>query len=326
MPQRLQAVLAGQAGDYLLPPEHVSLLLHVALVSNYDRGAYYPTRHFSSLVDGLVGSVEARPGCEVVFDTEVTAIETDGKRVRGLVTADGRRFTAQRYVSNADPAMTAGLIRGFDTTGWFRRRLSYDYSSGNFSLYLGIRNIDLRVCGFGNHNVWHYPHDDLNEIYRRQGQDSDLSDPWLFMSTPTLHSDQPGMCAPNHQILEVATSCSYAYFDELKRTDRKAYTRAKTRIRDRILDVIQDHYVPGLRRNLAMKVAGTPTTNQDYVRAPRGNAYGANLTPGNMFPRVPNETPLDNLWLVNATAGYPSVGGTVGAGIRLYERLERDRV
>ncbi len=163
-------------------------------------------------------------------------------------------------------------------------------------------------------------------MYRRQGKHNDLSNPWLFMSTPTLHSGEPGLAPEGHQILEVATSCSYEYFADLKRRDRKAYTRAKVKTRDRILELIEAQYIPNLRKHLAMKVAGTPTTNEFYVRAPKGNAYGSNLTPENMFPRVANQSPLANLWMVNASAGYPSVGGTVGAGIKLYEQLERDCV
>ena len=326
MPKRLQAVLAGQSGDYLLPPKRVSLLLHVALVTGYDRGAYYPVHHFPSLIDGVVRTIEEQPGCAVHLNTTVTEIDSDGANVRGVVTEDGRRYSARRYISNADPAMTMKLVRGLEPTSAARKKVSYEYSSSTFTLYLGIRNIDLRDHGFGDHNVWHYPHDDLNEIYRRQGEDNDISDPWLFLSTPTLHSDQPGLAPPGHQILEVATSCSYDHFARLKATDPRAYTKSKVAIRDRILAVLEERYIPNLRKNLSMKLAGTPTTNEHYVRAPRGNAYGSALIPKNMFPRVSNDSPLSNLWMVNATAGYPSIGGTVGAGIRLYERLQGDQL
>lgn len=326
MPLRLQAVLAGQSGDYLLPPEQVSLLLHVALVANYDRGAYYPEGHFSSLVDGLVDRIARAPGCRLLLETPVTSIESDGKRALGVVTATGRRFAAERVISNADPIVTMGLLRGVSSRVVRKARVDYDYSSSNFTLYLGIKNIDLREHGFGNHNVWHYPHDDLNAIYREQARHLDFGEPWLFLSTPTLHTDRPGLCPDGHQILEVATSCSYEQFALLKRTDRKAYTRAKVGLRDRILALLERRYIPRLRMNLAMRVAGTPTTNEFYVRAPRGNAYGSNLTPANMFPRVSSQTPLSNLFLVNASAGYPSVGGTVGAGLRLFERLEGERI
>jgi all-trans-retinol 13,14-reductase len=325
MPKRLQAVLAGQAGDYLLPPEEVSFLLHVALVANYDRGAYYPVRHFSSLVDELADVVGTASGSSLFLEKPVASIECHGKRALAVRTADGGRFTAERIISNADPQLTYGMLQGVRFAPR-KKAPNYEYSSSNFTLYLGVKNLDLRDHGFGNHNVWHYPHDDLNRMYRVQKEENNLEDPWLFLSTPTLHSDAPGLCPPGNQILEVATSCSFTYFADLWKKDRKAYTRAKVKIRDRILDVIQENYLPGLRQNLSMKVAGTPRTNERYVRAPRGNAYGANLTPENMFPRVRNETPVDNLYLVNATAGYPSVGGTVGAALKLFEKLSGERV
>lgn len=82
--------------------------------------------------------------------------------------------------------------------------------------------------------------------------------------------------------------------------------------------------MPGLRSHLAMRVMGTPATNERFCGAPEGNAYGVALTPGFIGPgRLGAETPLANLWLANATAGYPSVAGTVRAGLDLYRRLAR---
>jgi phytoene dehydrogenase-like protein len=203
----------------------------------------------------------------------------------------------------------------------FRRKLDYPYSTSTFTLYLGVKDLDLRDFGFGSFNVWHYPHHDINAIYRRQVEHHDLDDPWLFLSTPTLHSDAPGLAPEGHQILEVATSCDYEHFAALRRRGHRPYSKAKTRVRDRILDVIEERYVPGLRKHLAMKLAGTPLTNERFCRAPRGNAYGSNLSADAIWPRVPHRTPVDSLFLVNASAGFPSVGGTMGAGLRLADRL-----
>ncbi|NNC75473.1 MAG: NAD(P)/FAD-dependent oxidoreductase, partial [Acidimicrobiia bacterium] len=321
MPSRLQAVLAGQAGDYLLPPERVSLLLHVALVGGYDRGAYYPEKHFSHFIDSIVDSIRNTPGCEVLLEHEVKGFGWRGDRIASVETVDGKQFWARRFISNVDPRQTMRLLGRPVGTSRYRRRLSYAYSSSNFTLYLGVRDLDLRDYGFGSYNVWHYPHDDVNAIYRQQVVDRDLSNPWLFLSTPTLHSDAPGLAPPGHQVLEVATSCNYDYFAELARKDRRSYTRAKVAVRDRILTILEAEYVPGLRKHLAMRVAGTPLTNERFCRAPRGNAYGSVLSPEYVFPRVDTDTPVDNLYLVNATAGFPSIGGTVGAGMKLYRRL-----
>lgn len=322
LPARLQTVLAGQAGDYLLPPAEVSLLLHVALVRGYDRGAYYPRKHFQHLVGRIADRIGEHRGCALLLGTEIERILVEGGRVTGVRARDGRVFTADRYVSNVDPQRTAALIGHDRLPRDYVERLRYDYSSGTFTLYLGLRGVDLRDHGFGSWNVWHYPHDDINAIYRRQLVDQDYREPWLFMSTPTLHTDEPGLCPPGHQILELATSAPYAPFRALRDRDRRRYNLEKKRIRDRILEIVEERYVPDLRRHLDLRVMGTPVTNERFCGAPAGNAYGVALTPRHVGRgRVPHETPLGNLWLVNATAGYPSVAGTVKAGLELHARL-----
>jgi phytoene dehydrogenase-like protein len=326
MPRRLRAILAGQAGDYLLPPRDVSFLLHAALVCAYDRGAYYPKNHFSSLVDAITDSVRNTPGCSVLLQHEVDQIHVDRGRVSGVRTTDGRSFTARRYVSNVDPRMTAKLAGAGDLQR-DASRLRYKYSASTVTMYLGVRGLDLRDHGFGSFNVWHYPHDDINQIYDDQLRRCDLTNPWLFLSTPTLHSDVPGLCPPGHQILEVATCADYAYFAELRNRDRRAYNVEKRKVRETMLDVIEASYIPHLRDHLSLRVIGTPTTNAYFCRAPDGNAYGAALDPAHVtLGRKPFRTSLENLWMANATAGMPSVSGAVGAGMQLYGEMTGDTV
>ena len=323
MPPLLRAVLAGQSGDYLLPPRDVSFLLHVALVANYDRGAYYPAGHYFHFVDAIAGVVRDAPGCALLLEHEVERIHVERGRVAYVTTKNGRRFAAERYVSNADPRATARLAGAQNLTK-DRARLDYAYSAGTFTLYLGIEGLDLREHGFGSWNVWHYPHADLDRIYDDQGLRHDLSNPWLFMSTPTLHSDAPGICPPGRQILEIATSCDYERFARLRANDRRAYNLEKKKIKDTILDLLEARYVPRLREHLDIQVAGSPVTNERYCWAPQGNAYGSALTPRNVGPgRKPFRSALDNLWMVNATAGFPSVAGALGSGVRLFDSFAR---
>jgi phytoene dehydrogenase-like protein len=325
-PPLLRAILAGQCGDYLLPPRDVSFLLHVALVSGYDRGAYYPRHHFSQLVDTLAEPLRTRPGCALLLAQEVERVHVEGGRVTGVTTRGGRRFSARRYISNVDPKRTAALV-GEHHLRRDARKLRYDYSAGTFTMYLAVRGLDLREHGFGSFNVWHYPHADLDRLYDTQLRHHDLTSPWLFMSTPTLHSDEPGLCPPGHQLLHVATACDHARFAALRARDRREYNREKKRIREIILDVIEAHYVPKIRDHLALRITGTPATNERFCRAPEGNSYGAALTPENVtLSRKPYRSSLDNLWMVNATAGMPSVAGAIGAGARLYRELTGDVV
>lgn len=326
-PPLLRAILAGQCGDYLLPPRDVSFLLHVALVHGYDRGAYYPKNHFGHFVETIADSIRNTPGCAVLLEHEVERIQAAQGRVTGVRTKNGKTFTAQRYISNMDPHRTASLV------GWnhFKpeedKRFHYEYSAGTFTMYLGVRGLDLRDHGFGSHNVWHYPDENIERHYDDQLIRNNLTNPWLFMSTPTLHSDTPGICPPGHQILEVATACDHAHFAALRMRDRRRYNQEKKKVRDTILDILEAHYVPGLRKHLALQVMGTPATNERFCGAPAGNSYGASLVPKNIsLERKPYRTSLDNLWIANATAGMPSVAGAMGAGARLYQELTGDEV
>jgi phytoene dehydrogenase-like protein len=320
MPQRLRAILAGQAGDYLLPPRDVSFLLHVGLVCAYDRGAYYPVKHFSSLVDSLADFMRSQPGCALLLEHEIARIHANKGRVTGVTTRDGSTFTARRYISNLDPRLTARLI-GAEKLEGDAERLRYRYSASTVTMYLGLRGIDLRDHGFGSFNVWHYPHDDINQIYDDQLKRHDLRSPWLFLSTPTLHTDAPGLCPPGHQILEAATCADYGYFAELRHRDRRAYNVEKKKVRDAMLDVIE-RYVPRVREHIVLRVIGTPTTNAHFCGAPEGNAYGATLDPAHVtLGRRPFHTSLENLWMANATAGLPSVSGALGAGMQLFGEM-----
>jgi all-trans-retinol 13,14-reductase len=325
MPPRLRAILAGQCGDYLLPPRDVSLLLHVALIHNYDRGAYYPRKHFFHFVESIAQRIESSPGCRILLEHEVDKLHIERGRVVGVTAKNGSRFTGDRYISNVDPKITAKLVGGENVSRDDAKYLDYDYSCGTFTMYLGLRGMDLRDHEFGSFNVWHYPHQDLNRIYDDQLLRHDLSNPWLFLSTPTLHSSEPGLCPPGDQILEVATACDYAYFEKLRREDRRTYNREKKKLGETVLDILEDRYVPHIRDHLAFRLSGSPTTNQRYCWAPAGNAYGAALTPANVgLRRKPWKTSLENLWMVNATAGLPSVAGAIGAGMKLHRMLDGD--
>jgi phytoene dehydrogenase-like protein len=205
--------------------------------------------------------------------------------------------------------------------------LDYEYSPSCFTLYLGVKGLDLRDFGFGNWNLWHYAHDDVNECYKRQLDDEKMDDPSLFMSTPSLHGKIAGIAPDRCQQLVVCTPCTYQYFQRFKKVGRSDYLAEKERVTELILRQIESHYVPNLHKQLDIVVAGTPSTNKKFVLAPEGNAYGANLTPRQLnVGKIDYRTPFSNLWLVGATAGAPSFAGGVHFASMLYQRLTGQRI
>lgn len=150
--------------------------------------------------------------------------------------------------------------------------------------------------------------------------------PWVFMSTPSLHTDHPGTTPEGGSVLEIATLTDYDSFADAKKESYAKYIKMKNALADRLLDWVTENYIPNLRDHIEVKVVGTPTTNMDYVNATRGNAYGNRLTPENMgIKKVTKQTPWENLFWCNATSGYGGVYGTCHTGINLYMDLTGDR-
>ncbi len=320
-----QAVLIANSGNFMCPPRDLSVLAYNGLFSGYNRGAYYPRRHFKYLIDRLVEFITGHEGCHVYYESEVTEFLSHGDRMQGVVTADGKVFRAPYILCNADPQKMAAVIGWEKFPGSFRNPLRYDYSWTALTVYLGLRGIDLRDYGFGRHNTWHLEQWDLNQTWA-EAMHQDWSRPWVFMATPTLHTSEGGTCPPGTQILELATGASYAYFRQLHDRDYRTYVRQKNLLRDQLIDIVERHHVPELRRHIVLRVAGSPTTNEDFCWAPRGHAYGQHLTPANLGPgRLRSKTPWKNFFWCNAASGYPGVNGTVGTGMQLYMELTGDR-
>ncbi|MEL6247928.1 MAG: NAD(P)/FAD-dependent oxidoreductase [Cyanobacteria bacterium J06648_16] len=319
---KLQALLAGQSGDYALPPKEIALLSHVSLVGDYAEGAYYPKHHFKDFVETIVDAITAGGGT-VRYSTTVEKIELADNKIRGVV-ANGQLYQAtEAYISDLDPKLTVALMSPADALdNHERERLTaYDYSTSAFNVYLGLdERFQPERYGLGNWNIWYYPSGDLNQAYDQQLAD-DLDHPWIFVSCPTLKSDAVGMAPPGHHVLEVATVCPYEPFKQLHETDVAAYKAKKKQVFQQIMVSLRD-LIPDVDKYIRMKVYGTPTTSEHYLGQPEGNIYGAKLVPEQVgLNRLGFRTALSNLYLVGASAGYPSIPGVIGNGMDAVELI-----
>ncbi|HEY9640897.1 MAG TPA: NAD(P)/FAD-dependent oxidoreductase, partial [Coleofasciculaceae cyanobacterium] len=275
---KLQDLLAGQSGDYALPPNEIALLTHTSLVWDYSEGAYYPKHHFKHFVDTIVEAITARGGV-IRLETPVEHIEVRDRQVQ-QITAGGEVYQATKaYISDLDPKLTVQLMSPDAFSSREHQRLTgYQYSASAFNIYLGLDSrFDPQRYGIGNWNTWYYPTGDLNREYQQQLQ-GDFSRPWIFLSCPTMKSHEPGMAPEGHHVLEIATVCAYEPFEQLHKTDPKAYKAKKRQVYQDVMTSVRD-LIPDVDAYARMKVYGTPTTSEYYLGQPQGNIYGAKLIP-----------------------------------------------
>ncbi|QLE55991.1 NAD(P)/FAD-dependent oxidoreductase [Nostoc sp. TCL26-01] len=319
---KLQVLLAGQSGDYGLPPTEIALLSHTSLVWEYSEGAYYPKHHFQHLVDTIVDVITAGGGV-IAYATTVNHIQVSKGKVHSVI-ADGKIYRATKaYISDLDPKLTVQLMHDGEAISHreSRRLTSYEYSTSAFNIYLGLDSrFEPQRYDIGNWNVWYYPTGDLNRGYQQQLQ-GDFSHPWIFLSCPTMKSPEPGMAPPGHHILEIATICPYEPFEHLYKNDAAAYKAKKKEVYQQIMQTVRE-LVPDIDHYIRMKVYGTPTTTEFYLGQPQGNIYGAKLVPQQVgLNRLGYTTELPNLFLVGASAGYPGVPGVIGNGMNVVELM-----
>ncbi|PJA45769.1 NAD(P)/FAD-dependent oxidoreductase [Candidatus Uhrbacteria bacterium CG_4_9_14_3_um_filter_50_9] len=320
-----QAVLCANAGDFMEPPERLSLFMYVALFGGYNTGAYYPTKHFKYYIERLAKFITDHEGCHIYYETEVDKINTEGTKVVSVETKNGKMFTAKNYICNGDPKKMASIIGMDKFPKEYQQKLDYEYSPAGVVVYLGLKDIDLREYGFGSSNIWHLEAWDMNKMWKEMGE-VNFEQPWIFMSTPTLHTDQPGTTpSPQHQILEIAAYTEYKPFKEAQDRGYAEYAKLKQKIAERMIDIVEEKYIPEIRKHIMVKTVGTSTTNEDFVLTPHGNAYGATMTPEQVtLKRLKAKTPFENFWWCNASSGWAGMYGTVATGIQLYMDLTGD--
>ena len=331
LPRAAQTLLALQWPDFMLPPARLSFCAWVLLFTGYQRGAYYPTRHFEHVVDSLAEAIVAGGG-RLLYQREVVGFELAGRRVTGVTARqlpDGGLEThrGRTVICNMDPQRAAGMIGLEAFSPRLRRRLTYRYSASNFMAYCAVKDIDLAAHGFGRWNVFHSGDEDLNVAFARMLEQRDYRNPSFAMSTPGFltgdRSDRP----EGQQIIEFLTVADYDYFQQLRQRDKTAYRRKKREILDAMIAVVEAHYVPDFRRHLAFRTSGTPATNERFCWCPQGNSYGSEMTPQQFgLGRLRADSSLRDFYFCNASSGYPGFAGAFWTGARLYEKLAGERV
>jgi all-trans-retinol 13,14-reductase len=329
LPQAAQTLLALQWPDFLLPPNQLSFYAWVILFRGYQAGAYYPTQHFEHVINSLVHIIESHGG-QVLLNQEVHNFMVTGKTVTGvqaidLTTQQTQEFLGETVICNIDPKKAAKMIGEEKFSKALRRKLNYDYSASNYMVYCVVQDLDLRDYGFGQWNLFHTGHQDLNEAFAQMYDRNDFSNPSFAITTPTLLTAAGQDCPPDCQIVEFLTVANYEYFQKLQKSDPKVYRQKKQEILDSILDVVERDYVPNFRKHMIFHITGSPTTNERFCWCPNGNSYGSSLTPRNMgLGRLNHETSLDHFYFCNASSGYPGFAPTFWTGALLYQRLSGD--
>lgn len=326
--RRLAAVLAGQYGDYGLPPGQASWFMHALLVGHYLGGGAYPVGGSGRIAATMLPGVE-RNGGAVVTSAEVAAILVERERAVGVRLASGEELRAPLVVSDAGLAVTYGKLVPRELAA--RAGLSPTVpgappSFAHVSLYVGLQH-DAAALGLGRSNLWVYPDDDHDGNVARYAADRDAPLPVAYLSFPSAKDPDFARRHPGRATIEVIGVAPYAWFAPWSGTAWKKrgddYEAHKRHLTERLLAVLYQQ-CPSVQGKVDHVELSTPLTTQHFAGHPSGEIYGLAHTPERFAARhLRPHTPIAGLYLTGADVCTAGVGGALMGGVLTASAITR---
>jgi phytoene desaturase len=264
-------------------------------------GVFFPQGGTGALVQALVNLFVALGG-EIRLEAQVGRIHSSDGKVTGVATRAGSE-NFDLVVSNADIVHTYDqLLRHESAVKTTRNRLHrMAYSMSLFLIYFGTRR---QYPNLLHHNIIFGPRyrDLLHDIFSRGRLADDFS---LYLHRPTQSdaSLAPSGCDTFYVLAPVA------HLGKLPID----WHREAPRYARRVLEYLELHYMPGLRKSIVTQRIFTPEDFKSELNAHLGSAFSLEpkLTQSAYF-RVHNRDPnIRGLYFVGAGthpgAGIPGV-------------------
>ncbi|XOV86747.1 MAG: phytoene desaturase [Pseudomonadota bacterium] len=271
-------------------------------------GVSFPMGGTHALVRALVKLFENLGG-EIRLATPVAEITATGNRVTGIRTEAGWQGEFDAIASNADIMFTYRHLlrrthRGQQAAAALKRR---SFSPSLFVVYFGIEgsypDIQHHSIMFGNRY-----RELLKEIYSSSELPDDFS---LYLHSPTV--TDPGLAPPGCSTFYVLSPVP-----NLGKADLD-WEQVGPGYRDRILEYLEKHYMPGLREKIVTTRIFTPFDFRDELNAHLGSAFSLEpvLWQSAWFRTHNRDDKLKGLYFAGAGthpgAGIPGVVGSAKA-------------
>ena len=272
-----------------------------------DGGVWFAKGGTNALVDGMVRHFE-RLGGTLRLSDPVAAIEIVGGRAGALRTVGGWRQDFDAIASNGDVVGTYDLIEGHRRGPVAARRLRRKRFSPS-----------LFVVHFGTLGEWpDVPHHSILFGPRYQGLLGDIygrgrrpADPSLYLHHPT--ATDPAMAPPGCSTFYVLAPVPHLGNLPID------WAVEGPLYRDRILEIVEQRVMPGLRGRISTCFHYTPRDFESDLGAHLGSAFSLEplLTQSAWFRVHNRDDVIDNLYFVGAGthpgAGIPGVVGSAKA-------------
>ncbi len=296
------ATLIGFLGE---GTDEISALIYAAMWNSYHKGGYYYFEGGSqSVTDALVKVIKENNG-EIFLSTRAVKIIIENGRAVAVKAEDVRTKETKEYrcsyvVSNANAPDTFFKLVGEENlpADYVERLKSMSIGPSTFVVYMGVKKDYTKYYPEHVHGIMVSDFSDEADNVKavKEGDVSRLS---FGIANYTVLN--PDSAPKGKNTICMVCVMPWNVHDEWKlKEGYDKYTALKKEMAMKLVKRAE-RLLPGLASNIEVMEVGTPVTNRNYTSNPNGTIFGwANSPEQSMMNRLPNNTPIKNLFLAGA--------------------------
>lgn len=319
--EELIKVLAGQYGDYGLPPKQSSFVMHASVARHYMSGGNFPIGGSSQIVETIDSVIEASGGT-ILVRAEVKEILIENNKAVGVQMEDDKVFKAKNVISGAGIINTYNKLLPDGITSKYSLKSQLQKvnpSVAHICLYIGLNGTPEELQ-MSKTNLWIYPDDgDHDFCVDRYLKDNDAPFPLVYVSFPAAKDPDWSNRYPGKSTVDVLTLMPYELVEQwkdskwMKRGDE--YNTFKEKVSQRLLDVLYKHQ-PQLKGKVDHYELSTPLSTKHFVNYDKGEIYGLDHTPDRYHQKfLQPRTPIKNFYLTGQDIVTAGVAAALFSGV-----------
>ncbi len=239
-----------------------------ALVSHLEKafGVHYAVGGVAAIAEAMAKIVRDQNG-KILQGAVVDEILLKAGRARGVRLSSGEIIPADVVVSNADAGHTYDhLLRNHKVRRWTGPRLKRTkWSMGLFVWYFGTRGTRGMWPDAGHHTILNGPRYKglVHDIFRKGHLAEDMS---LYVHRPSV--TDPTVAPDGDDAFYALSPVPHLGHDS-----PVDWAEMSDRYQEKVLNVLEDQLLPGLRGRISSSVVFTPDTFRDRYLSPHGAGF-----------------------------------------------------
>lgn len=297
---RLIALITQLACFAGAEPDKVSGMFFAMMWNSYHHAGFTYFEGGSQAVANALAQVIRENGGEILLSTRVTKIVLEGSRARAVQTQDGKEFPCRYVVSNANAPDTFFKMVGREhlPAEYVKKLEGLKIGLSAFVVYLGVDHDYSDSFPKGVHS--YFVNAGYDQVANFRAYYEGIPEETTFGIVNYSMVD-PQAAPKGKNVICLATIMPYDYQGDWHEAESyRNYTLLKEEVAMKLVKRTEA-FLPGLSSHIEEMEVGSPRTMEHYTLNPRGTIFGWDNTPEqSMMKRLPQKTPIDNLYLAGA--------------------------